>query len=111
MSRDYKVYLQDILEAIRKIQNFTKGISKNSFLSDEKTFDAVIRNLEIIGEAIKNIPDHVRNNHHKIEWRKIAGLRDVLIHEYFGIDEDIVWEIIEDKLPHLKRQIQEILKK
>jgi uncharacterized protein with HEPN domain len=80
MHRDYKVYLEDIVEAIRKIRFFTTGPSLQAFSSDVKTFDAVIRNLEIIGEAIKRIPEEIRSIYPDVEWRKIACLRDVLAH-------------------------------
>lgn len=90
MPRDYRVYADDILEAIEKIQRFTMGLDQEGFSKDEKTFDAVIRNLEVIGEAIKKFPEEVRTRYPSLEWRKIAGIRDILVHEYFGIDVDIV---------------------
>ena len=86
MSRDYSVYLEDILEAIQKIQQYIEGLSINTFSRDSKTLDAVVRNLEVIGEATKRIPEEIRSKYPGIEWKKIAGLRDMLIHEYFGIN-------------------------
>lgn len=109
MPRDYKVYADDILEAIGKIKRFTKGLDRDTFSQDEKTFDAVIRNLEVIGEAVKKIPDAVRTQHPSVEWKKIAGVRDILVHEYFGIDVDIVWDIIQHKLSPLESQIKQII--
>jgi uncharacterized protein with HEPN domain len=109
MPRDYKVYADDILEAIGKIKRFTDGIDRETFSQDEKTFDAVIRNLEVIGEAIKKIPEDVRVRHPLVEWKKIAGVRDIVIHEYFGIDRDIVWDIIQQKLSPLEIQIRQII--
>jgi len=109
MYRDYKVYLNDILEAIRKIQNYTKNMSFSEFKRNELVQDAVIRNLEIIGEAVKRIPDDIKRRHPHIEWRKIAGLRDILIHAYFGIDLEIIWDIIKNKIPDLKEKISRIL--
>jgi uncharacterized protein with HEPN domain len=110
MPRDFKVYLDDILLAIAKIQKFTKKFNFKKFSSDEKTFDAVVRNLEVIGEAIKKIPPGLKSDYPDIEWRKIAGLRDILIHEYFGVDTEIIWDIVKNKLPDLKKQVNKILK-
>lgn len=105
MSRDYKVFIQDILSAIKKIDSYSKNIGYTKFREDEQLIDAIVRNLEIIGEAAKNIPSSVRNKYGSIEWKKIAGLRDILIHEYFGVDIDILWDIIKNKLPELKKQL------
>ncbi len=107
MSRDYKVYLDDILEAIDKIRTYTAGMSADSFAADNKTLDAVLRNLEVIGEAVKRIPDEIRLQHQQVEWKKIAGLRDILIHQYFGIDAEIIWDVVHNKLPELERQIRD----
>jgi uncharacterized protein with HEPN domain len=109
MSRDYKVYLDDILEAAANIRSYTSGITREAFTQDKKTFDAVVRNLEIIGEAIKNIPDSIRSRYPDIEWKKIAGLRDILIHEYFGVDAEIIWDIVQNKLPDLEKKIRRIV--
>ena len=106
MPRDHKVYLEDILAAIEKIQAFTRGSTKDSFARDAKTFDAVIRNLEVIGEAAKQIPEDVRSKLTSIPWKEICGLRDVLIHQYFGVEVDTLWDIVQNELPHLKEQIQ-----
>ena len=110
MSRDYKIYLEDILTAIDKIQSYTQNISFEKFSEDEKTLDAVVRNLEILGEAIKNVPEEIRKKHPDIEWKKISGLRDILIHEYFGVDKDIIWDVLQHKLPLLQKQIKMILR-
>jgi uncharacterized protein with HEPN domain len=111
MPRDYKVYLEDMLEAIQKIHRYMKGISFEDFAQDEKTVDAVVRNLEILGEAVKQIPDSLRLEYPQVDWSRIAGLRDILIHQYFGIDLTIVWDIVENKLPALEPQISQILSK
>jgi len=105
MSREFKAYLKDILEAIEKIERYTKKLSFNQFSTNELVQDGVVRNLEIIGEAVKNIPDDIKKQKNGIEWRKIIGLRDILIHAYFGIDVDIVWDIIKNKIPELKTEI------
>lgn len=109
MSRDYKLYLADILEAIRKIESYTQGLSLLEFSQDEMRVDAVMRNLEIIGEATKNIPAEVRQKYPAVEWRKIAGLRDVAIHTYFTIDLQIIWDVVQNKLPSLHSDIAKIV--
>jgi uncharacterized protein with HEPN domain len=102
MPRDFRVHLEDILAAIGKIKRYTKGLSKQDFVADDKTLDAVVRNLEVIGEAVKQLPADLRSREPGIDWQKIAGLRDILIHQYFGIDPDIVWDIVQNKLPALE---------
>jgi uncharacterized protein with HEPN domain len=109
MPRDSRVYLDDILDATRKITVYTGGLSKAAFLEDEKTLDAVIRNLEVIGEAVKKLPENLRAKHSAVEWKKIAGLRDILIHEYFGLDAEIVWDIVQNKVPALDREVRTML--
>ena len=105
MHREYKLYIKDILEAIRKIEKYTEKMAYKDFIKDELRIDAVIRNLEVIGETVKNIPENIRIKCPEIEWKKIAGLRDILIHAYFGIDFDILWDIIKSKVPKLKGSI------
>lgn len=109
MQRTYKVYLEDIITAIGKINKYTKGVSFEALARDSKTLDAVIRNLEVIGEATKKIPKEIRDKYPSIEWKKICGLRDMLIHEYFGIDIVIIWDITQSKLPLLEARIKTIL--
>lgn len=109
--RDYKLYLDDILEAAKRIEKYTKGLTLEKLKRNELIIDGVVRNLEIIGEAVKNIPANVKDKYPGIEWKKVAGLRDILAHEYFGIDLEILWDIIENKLPELKKEISRLLKK
>jgi len=101
VSRDWRLYWDDILMACRKILRFTAGLDKAGFRADERTYDAVLRNLEVIGEAVKNLPDDARNRAPAIEWKRIAGLRDVIAHGYFGVDDEILWNIVTYKVPEL----------
>ena len=110
MPRDFEVYLQDILEAIGKVNAYTAGMSRAELEGDPKTVDAVLRNLEVIGEAAKAIPELVRDAHPEIEWRKIGGLRDILIHHYFGINMDIVWDILQNQLDELGEKVRQMLR-
>jgi uncharacterized protein with HEPN domain len=109
MPRDSKVYLEDMLEATRKITAYTVGLSKAAFLADKKTIDAVVRNPEVFGEAVKNLPEDLRSQHSGVELKKIAGLRDILIHEYFGLDTEIVWDIVQNKVLALDREVRTML--
>ena len=109
MSRNLKLYLSDILKSIDKIERYTKGMSYEQLVADELTYDAVVYNLQIIGEAVKNIPQEIRNLYPAVEWRKIAGLRDIIAHAYFTIDEQIVWDIIQNKLSDLQKNIEQIV--
>jgi uncharacterized protein with HEPN domain len=109
MHRDYKVYLDDILEAIQWIRTYTTGLTYESFQDDRKTVDAVVRNLEIIGEAVKQIPERVRDQHSDIDWKKIAGLRDILIHNYFGVDLELIWDVRQNKLDPLEKRVHQML--
>lgn len=101
-------YLRDMEEAIQRIRDYTYGIEYDDFLDDIKTQDAVLRNIEIIGEAVKQISYACREEHPDIEWRKLAGMRDKIIHFYFGINWDIVWGVVTTKLPDLAEQVKRI---
>ena len=109
MLRDYRLHLEDILESCRKILRYIQGLNFEQFVQDDKTYDAVIRNLEIIGEAAKSVPEETRKHHPDVEWRKISGMRDVVAHAYFGVNDEIVWDVLENKIPVLQTQISEIL--
>ena len=102
--------LNDIKEAIRRIEVYIKEISYEEFLKDIKTQDAVVRNLEIIGEATKNISDDLKKDYTQIPWKKLTGIRDRLIHHYFGINYDIVWVVAKEELPEIILQIENLLR-
>ena len=110
MSEREKIeFLRDIDIAIERIENYVKGLTYADFLTDLKTQDATIRNLEIIGEAVKHLPNDFRKRYPQIPWKKIAGARDRLIHGYFGVNFDIVWTIITEDFPSLKLALKKIL--
>ena len=109
--RGDKEYLKDILIACENILSYKEGYDLDMFVGDRKTQDAIIRNIEIIGEAVKNISESLRNKYGYIEWKEIAKTRDKLIHVYFGVDIDILWDIINVDIPRLKEQIKEIIQK
>jgi uncharacterized protein with HEPN domain len=108
--RDISLYLQDILDAMLAIEQFVEGMSFDEFKKDDRTSSAVIRKFEIIGEAAKQIPEEIRNKYPLIPWKEMAGMRDRLIHFYFGIKYDLVWHTIKDIIPQVKPAIHEILK-
>lgn len=109
MSKDVKVFIEHILESILLIETYTAEISKEEFLKSRQIQDAVMRRLEIIGEATKNIPEDFRKEHPDIPWREIAGMRDILIHEYFGVDLELTWTTVKENLPNLKQKLSRII--
>ncbi|MFZ3065490.1 MAG: DUF86 domain-containing protein [Nitrospirota bacterium] len=109
MRRAYKLYLEDILSSIQKIQNYAGDASLENIIKDEMRIDAIVRNFEVIGEASRNIPQEIKDKYPTVEWRKISDFRNILAHEYFGIDYDIMWDIIQSKLPTLQDNIKTIL--
>lgn len=107
--KDPKIFLGHIMESIDRIESDTVGLSEAGFSEMPTVQDAVIRRLEIIGEAVRNIPKSFRSEHPEIPWKKIAGMRDVLIHEYFGVDLELVWKIVQKDIPKLKKQISKLV--
>ena len=108
MKRDAKIFFEHILASIALIEGYTEGKTKEDFLCSIQLQDSVIRRIEIIGEAIKNIPTETKKNYPHIPWKKIAGTRDILIHEYFGIDLELTWEVVMKDIPDLKTKLIEI---
>ena len=100
--------LEDILICMDKIHKYIDGITYDGFENDSKTQDAIIRNIEVIGEAAKQLSDDIRQKYHNVPWKEIAGTRDRLIHGYFGVNIDIIWEIVTIDIPKLKTEIEEI---
>jgi uncharacterized protein with HEPN domain len=108
--RDRNILLNDILESLKKIKKYTDGMTFEDFLKDDKTIDACVRNFEIIGEVSSKIDEDFKLLHPEIEWNRMKGLRNRLIHDYSGIDYELVWNIISEYLDDLENQIQKILK-
>ena len=109
MKRDVGLFLEDIIEQIELIEKSTERVEKNEFLKNKDLQDATIRRLEIMGEATKNISESIRKKYLDIEWKKIAGIRDIIIHAYFELDLDLIWDLIRNKLSILKKKIKSIL--
>ncbi len=111
MSRSPKEYLQHILEESSFIIENSQGMDKSSFLTDERSKRAFVRSLEIIGEASKKLPDDFRQRNQQISWRKMSGMRDKLIHEYFGVDYDVVWDVVMNEIPRLYADVTVIVER
>ena len=108
--RDYRDYIEDIVDSINDIELFTENMTFEAFNKDRKTINAVIRSIEVIGEAAKKIPKLIRDKHPSIPWKKIMGMRNKLIHEYFGVDIEVLWATVKEDIPSLKPLVQDILK-
>jgi uncharacterized protein with HEPN domain len=106
--REITDYLDDILGAIAEIEEFLQGMTYEAFIEDRRTINAVIRSLEVLGEATKHVPAGFRNKHPGIPWSKMAGMRDVLIHDYMGVDLKTVWKVAQERLPEIKPLIDEL---
>ena len=107
--REWRLRIEDMLEAIGRIEEYVQGMHLNAFIEDRRTADAVVRNLEIIGEAARNVPDDVASCHPEVPWKKAWEMRNVLTHAYFGVDLPTVWKTIQEDLPPLKAQLQRLL--
>lgn len=109
-TRDWRLYADDIIESCGKVRRFIAGMTYEAFVADERTLDAVIWNLEVIGEAAKKLPDDVIAQAPEVEWRKIRGMRNVLAHAYFGLDTKVVWSTATTKLDELEAAVRKVLK-
>jgi uncharacterized protein with HEPN domain len=107
--REWKLFIEDILESIRLIKNYVENMGFDDFKNDRKTIDAVVRNFEIIGEASRFIPDEIKEEYENVDWKGIVGLRNRIAHEYFDISLSIVWHIVMKELPTLEDQMKKIL--
>ena len=110
MKREISLFIDDISESIKLIEKYSNNLSKKEIDNSQETKDAIVRRFEVIGKAAKNIPEDFRKKYPKIPWKKIAGLRDVIIHSYFNIDLDIMWNIIKKDIPELEENIEKIKK-
>jgi len=110
MKKNVKIFLEHILESINLIEEYIKGKNQVDFLESKQLQDSVIRRIEIVGETIKNIPEDFKEAYNQIPWKQITGMRDILIHQYFGVDLNLTWKVIEKDLPRLKKQIAAINK-
>ncbi len=107
--RDYGDFVQDILDSINDIGSFIEGMDFEDFIKDKKTIYSVIRAIEIIGEATKNVPEHMKKKYPEVPWKKMAGMRDSLVHEYFGVDLEILWGTAKEDVPQLKAPVSKVL--
>ena len=109
MSRDVHLYLQDIRTCCERVLRYTHNMTRDEWLADEMAYDATLRNLEIIGEAVAHLPENVRDRHPEVEWRQIRAFRNVVAHHYFALDTDLVWDVIENRIADLLTQIQKVI--
>lgn len=110
MSRNVSLYIRDILQNMSDAEEFIRGLSYERFATDKKTFNAVARAIEVIGEATKHVPADLRNKHPAVPWKEMAGMRDKVIHFYFGVDQEAIWLVVQERIPALKPLIEQILR-
>ncbi len=106
--RNIKLYIDDVKEAVAKIEEYSKGLSFDKFKKNDLVIDAIVRNLGVLGEAAKNVPTDFKEKYKDIPWRKIAGMRNIVVHEYFSVDSEILWKTIQQDIPELKKMINKI---
>jgi uncharacterized protein with HEPN domain len=106
--RDADLLVEDMRAAINRVERYTEGLNRETFLQDEKTIDAVVRNLEVLGEASRQMPEEFINQHLEVPWKLIAGLRNRIVHDYFGLDLEIIWEVVSHDIPKLKIQFEDL---
>ena len=109
--RDVELYLEDIFDAIQAIESYTENLAFEDFIAERKTYSATLREFIVIGEAIGKLPDAIKNHHPQVPWRQIKDFRNFIIHEYFGIDKEIVWDAVIHELPVLRNQILLLLQR
>jgi len=110
MTRSVALYVKDIIQNMLDAEEFIQGCSYEKFISDKKTFNAVVRSIEVVGEAVKNIPDSTRSRYPDIPWKEMAGMRDKLIHFYFGVDREAVWVTVKERIPAIRPIFEQILR-
>lgn len=110
MNRDMTLYLKDIIQNMRDAEEFVQGVSYDEFSSDKKTFNAVVRAIEVAGEATKHIPETIRAKYPSVPWKEMAGMRDKVIHFYFGVDREAVWIVVKERIPGIRPIIESILR-
>jgi len=108
-NRPARVRLEDLKQAMARIRQYTAGFTYDEFIKDEKTMDAVLRNLEVIGEAARNVPEELRGKYPDVEWHRMIGLRNIISHEYFGVDMQIIWEVATRNVPETEPLVADML--
>ena len=108
-TRDWNLYIRDMLEFGQAVLSYTEGMDRDEFVADRRTYDAVMRNIELIGESAARVPGHVRDSHPDIEWRSIIATRNRVAHGYLGIDDDVIWDIIQSDIPDMLRKLRHML--